>query len=242
MLGSLKNAIKEFFCRIRNLRCRQRPGLNMSGTILILAPHPDDEALGCGGLIARLCANGNHPHVVIITGGGGSHRGCCNTAEEEIVAARRSLTRQAMEALDFPVGNLHELDYPDGDIGGAHPEQELQLRKLIDSIRPKTVLVPHHGEGWPDHLAVRELGLKLTPKEAEVYEYCVWMWYYRQRSLDWRNASCLRMTNEEHSRKTEAVRVYTAACAPCGKPWSGVLPAVFIKANSTATELFFKIK
>ena len=75
--------------------------MNLSGTVLILAPHPDDEALGCGGLIARLCANGNPPHVVIMTGGGGSLRGHSNMPESEVVEARRKLSFSPV--LEIPV-------------------------------------------------------------------------------------------------------------------------------------------
>jgi LmbE family N-acetylglucosaminyl deacetylase len=44
-----------------------------SGRIMILAPHPDDESLGCGGLIAELCRLGRPPLVVVLTDGTGSH-------------------------------------------------------------------------------------------------------------------------------------------------------------------------
>ncbi|HEX2943304.1 MAG TPA: PIG-L family deacetylase, partial [Rhodopila sp.] len=44
-----------------------------TGTCLILAPHPDDESLGCGGLIATAVAAGRAPLVVILTDGAGSH-------------------------------------------------------------------------------------------------------------------------------------------------------------------------
>ena len=40
---------------------------------LILAPHPDDESLGCGGLIAEACARGRPPAVIIVSDGTGSH-------------------------------------------------------------------------------------------------------------------------------------------------------------------------
>ena len=44
-----------------------------TGTCLILAPHPDDESLGCGGLIAACCAAARPPLVVILTDGSQSH-------------------------------------------------------------------------------------------------------------------------------------------------------------------------
>ena len=44
-----------------------------SGPILVLAPHPDDESLGCGGLIAQACAAGIEVHVAILTDGSMSH-------------------------------------------------------------------------------------------------------------------------------------------------------------------------
>ncbi len=44
-----------------------------NGRTMILAPHPDDESLGCGGLIAELCRVGRPPLVVIVTDGTASH-------------------------------------------------------------------------------------------------------------------------------------------------------------------------
>lgn len=242
MFGTIKDLLRRFLIKSRKLRTKRIDECRFGRSILILAPHPDDEVFGCGGLIARLVAEGRAPYVAVLTGGGGSHRSCCDVAEEEIVAARRGLTRKALAELGLPHENIYELDYTDGDISGQHPEQEDCLRRIIDELKPATILVPHRGEGWSDHLAVRELGVKLAPKGAEIYEYCVWMWYYRQRTLDWTNAVCLHMTPREHTRKLAAIQAYTEACAPCGNPWVGVLPQLFVKANSADIELFFKLK
>lgn len=239
---NIKTFIRSLFILRRRHRAYRGKPIMTNNSTLILAPHPDDEVFGCGGLIARLVAEGRAPYVVVMTGGGGSHRSCCDVAEKEIATARRRLTRKAMAELGLRPENIYELDYPDGDIGGEHPKQEERLRKIIDKIKPDTILVPHHGEGWPDHLAARGLGVKLAPKDAVVYEYSVWMWYYRQRSLDWASASYLRMTPQEHSQKLAAIQAYTSACAPCGKPWVGVLPKLFVKANSADVELFFRLK
>lgn len=243
-MSALKELVKLFYLRLLQIRAGRAGAFTPRGRVLVMAPHPDDEVFGCGGLIATLCAEGHAPHVVVLTGGGGSHRGCCPTPETEIVKARRELTRRAMTLLGLPDGNLHQLDFTDGSIGEcfARPEYREQIEQLIARVKPDMILVPHKGEGWPDHLAVRYMGLELAPEGAEVWEYCVWFWYYIQRHLDWKNARQLKMTGTEHGLKLQAIDTYHSALAPCGKPWVGVLPPLFVKANSRNHELFFKIR
>ncbi|WP_240051127.1 PIG-L deacetylase family protein, partial [Bacteroides salyersiae] len=45
-------------------------------SLLIIAPHPDDEVIGCAGLIQRSLNKGNNVYVIILTGGEASHNGC----------------------------------------------------------------------------------------------------------------------------------------------------------------------
>lgn len=209
---------------------------------LILAPHPDDEVMGCGGLIQRLSQQGNPPHVIILSGGGKSHAGCCGIEEDLLTAERRSAARRILSNLGLPESHLHLLDFPDGGISLTHPEME-QLRALMSAINPETVFIPHQGEGWPDHLVCRDL-VKAIPSlnSAPVYEYCVWFWYYNVWNLDWKNATVLRMSPEEHVAKCQAVDDYTTALAPCGKPWAGVLPKLLVAAAKWDKELYFKVR
>lgn len=237
----LKNWAKSFLIRIKHQRSKYCTKFQLNGCVAIIAPHPDDEVFGCGGLITRLVAEDNALHVIVLTGGGGSHRGCCSTSESDIIDARRNLTHKAMSVLGFPKSHLHELDFADAHISEGYSEEKKKLEALISEIKPAVILVPHHGEGWPDHLAARDLGIELAGENTEVYEYCVWMWYYRQKNLDWKNAYVLKMTEAEHQKKLEAIKTYHSALATCGKPWVGVLPKLFVDANSTNLELFFKI-
>jgi LmbE family N-acetylglucosaminyl deacetylase len=66
-----------------------------AGRTLVLAPHPDDESLGCGGMIAALCRRGRPPRVVVLTDGTGSHAQSATPARE----LRRLREREATEAL-----------------------------------------------------------------------------------------------------------------------------------------------
>lgn len=214
--------------------------IQVSGRIVVVAPHPDDEVIGCGGLIARLVGMGNAPQIVVLTGGEGSHAGCCKLSDKDIKDARRRLTRDALFILGVPNQNIHELDYPDGGISFGNKQTD-ELKKLINQIQPQTVFVPHWGEGWPDHVKTAEIVKSLTQPGTIIYEYCVWMWYYNVwRGLDWKNAAVLKMSPEEHVLKLRAMDAYTKPLAPCGNPWSGILPPIFLKAHRGRTELYFR--
>ena len=238
----MKNLLRYAHCVwLRIMACKARKFLP-DRHILIVAPHPDDEIIGCGGLIAHLVKENKAPHVVIMTGGEGSHHGCCDTSSGDIVAARRRLTRNAAAIVGLPIENIHELNYPDGGISMNNTETD-RLKTLIDELQPDTILVPHWGEGWSDHIQTAEIVKQIAPHSAKRWMFCVWVWYYNVwRDLDWKNAAQLCMTPAEHRIKLDAMDAYIRPLAPCGKPWSGVLPKVFVKANKWNRELYFSLK
>lgn len=209
--------------------------------IIIIAPHPEDEVLGCGGLITRMTASGSPPHIIVLTGGERSLGSESGIKEVEIKKARRNLTRKALTELGLPMENLHEFNLADGHIGESTEEQLNEVRECIIGLNPDMLLVPHWGEGWPDHINVSKLFTKGLPNNCEVWEYCVWMWYYNVwRGLDWKNASVLRLTKEEQSLKNRAIDEYVLPLSPIGRPWSGDLPPIFLKAARGPVELYFK--
>lgn len=238
--------IKNIFRYIRivalQLLYRFRCTLSLTDNIVIIAPHPDDEVMGCAGLIQKLVEYGTPPHLIIMAGGEGSHRGCCDTSEEAIVDARRELTLKSAKILGIPESHIFFLDYPDEHVSIGHSETE-KLRKLLAEIQPKTLFVPHWGEGMPDHLQTAEIVKDLMKdKNIYIYEYCVWMWYYNVWNLDYKNAFIVKMDKNMHERKLRAIEQYITPLAPCGKPWSGILPKVFLRAARWNKELYFKVR
>ena len=206
MLRIIKHCIRRFRLFIIHLRNCCKPHLQLSGKTVIIAPHPDDEVIGCAGLIQALVERGVPPHVIILTGGEGSHRGCCDTPDSHIIAARQQLTTKAMETLGLPESHIHHLKYPDGGIDFAHSETE-NLKALLVQLSPKALFLPHWGEGWSDHTKVAGIVKELTKQlTADIYEYCVWMWYYNVWKLDYRNARILKMSaNNSKQRKFSIV-------------------------------------
>lgn len=212
-------------------------------SLLIIAPHPDDEVIGCAGLIQRSLNKGNDVYVIILTGGEASHNGCCGITSQELITARRGLAININRKLGIPTKNLFFLDYPDGKISYNHQETD-KLSRLIKNIHPHAIFIPHKGEGWNDHIQAGNIIRRITTEMTDIrlYEYCVWFWYYNTWKIDWKNAQLLNMTKEEHLKKKEAIDKYIYPKAPCGKPWSGTLPKIFIHANRWNKELYFKIR
>lgn len=240
MINIIKDFGRKIFIRMMRNKAVKCMPFDLHGRTLIIAPHPDDEVLGCGGLIAKLVADGNPPYIVILTGRGASHSNCCGLESESIVSERRKLTKDALSILNLPLENLFELDFKDGHISASDIEEIREFNKIINDIKPANILVPHKGEGLSDHLAAREIGLSF--KEVNLYEYCVWMWYYHQKELDWHNGYILQLSENQEGKKRNAIKTYIEPQAPCGNPWSGVLPEVFIKACSWDKELYFKLR
>jgi LmbE family N-acetylglucosaminyl deacetylase len=83
------------------------------GRALILAPHPDDESLGCGGLIAAACARGEPPVVVVLTDGAASHPNSRAWPSQRLRALRERETRSAVAHLGLRADHVFFLRYPD---------------------------------------------------------------------------------------------------------------------------------
>lgn len=246
MSGDLKSYIKDWGRKVHiswlRAKLRQLPELEIKGNVVIVAPHPDDEVIGCGGLIRRLIEKGTTPYVIVMTGGGASHKTCCQTPEEVIITERRKLTHKALGILGLPEDHIIELDFTDGSIGtGLKENKDTRLGGVWSQVNPDHIFVPHWGEGWKDHINTAKLVKENIPDKTVVWEYCVWMWYYNVwKGLDWSNSYELKLSEKEFRLKQEAMDAYLLPKAPCGKPWSGLLPKIFVNAHKAPIELYFR--
>jgi LmbE family N-acetylglucosaminyl deacetylase len=117
-------------------------------SVLIIAPHPDDEALGCGGAVANHTDRGERVAVAFLTSG---ELGLRTLPQAE---ARRVREREAEEAAGvLGVSALHFLRQPDWLVGDGIAEAARALRPLLADAAPHTIYLPHPGEWHPDHRA-----------------------------------------------------------------------------------------
>jgi LmbE family N-acetylglucosaminyl deacetylase len=92
------------------------------GRALILAPHPDDESLGCGGLIAAACEAGQPPIVVILTDGAGSHPHSRRFPPDILRATREAETLAALACLGLAANRAVFLRTHDTRAPSSGPE------------------------------------------------------------------------------------------------------------------------
>lgn len=237
------------------LRKNHRPWpARPTATTLVFAPHPDDEALGCGGLIAHRAGSGETVHVVFITDGAASHPGHPLHAPEDISALRAKEARLAAGILGVPQENLAFLNAPDGRLPHLDTTRRTELvaaiSRLIGRIAPDEILITSRHDGSTEHAAASRLlrdALAATPgPQPRLLEYLVWS---RWNPLLVRPAfaspvaiHCHRLSEKEAGLKHEAIHVYRSQIEALA-PWPrAVLPEGFVRMFNEPEEFFFEFK
>jgi LmbE family N-acetylglucosaminyl deacetylase len=126
----------------------------MAKSILIIAAHPDDEVLGCGGTIARLSDEGAVVHVAFLSDGVSSREDVRENMQLELIS-RRSAAQNACEILG--VKSVSFGDYPD-NLMDTIPLLNIvqEVEKLIVNHLPEMVFTHHAGDVNIDHRRVHE--------------------------------------------------------------------------------------
>lgn len=119
--------------------------------VLVFAPHPDDEVIGCGGQICAHRAQGDQVAVVFMTNG---EAGDLNVPAAELAATRKSEAEAANKLLG--VSQLHWLGLPDGGIT-YHTQTISQIAEILRTIKPDVVYGPHARDAHTDHRAAHQL-------------------------------------------------------------------------------------
>lgn len=126
----------------------------MKKNILILAAHPDDEVLGCGGTIARYISEGNHVHVGFIADGVSS-RDIESPQQNKELELRRKSARAALNILG--VTSISFENFPDNRMDTvATIEVAKAIEKLIETHKPEVVITHHFGDVNVDHRKIHE--------------------------------------------------------------------------------------
>lgn len=148
---------------------------------LVIAPHPDDEALGCGGLLAALAEAGARLGAVFVTDGGASHPRSRDWPRQRLAALRAEEAAASLAALGAADAARLHLGLPDAGIerGGAAWDAALEeMAALVAALRPELVLAPWRRDPHRDHRDVHALtvdALRRAGLRPRLLEYPIWL-------------------------------------------------------------------
>jgi LmbE family N-acetylglucosaminyl deacetylase len=138
--------------------------------VLVLAPHADDEVLGCGGTILLHEAQGDPVHVVVAFDGLGglSPEWPRDTRRREASRVSKLLGLGPYQFLEHPEGHVPSTVQFDSGVR--------QLAELIDALDPDIVYAPWPGEAHVDHRRGRAAfrAVRALDKQTEIWGYEVW--------------------------------------------------------------------
>jgi LmbE family N-acetylglucosaminyl deacetylase len=219
------------------------PALSLAGcsTALVVAPHPDDEVLGAGGVLVELRQRGCAISVLALTDGEASHPGA--PVAPATLAARRAAEseRAVRELLDgCPIDRL---GLPDGDLAACEPE----IRRAVEErLAPGAwCFAPLRQDGHPDHeAAARATALACERRGARLIEYPIWMWHWSAPGdprIPWERARRARLTRAARSRKSRAIAAFASQIAPISSGAAGeaILPPAVLERFLRPTEVLF---
>ena len=217
---------------------------------LVIAPHPDDETFGCGGLIRLNRDAGVSVRIVLLTDGEAVGN-ATDECRETIVAARRREFVEACHRLGVQSEDLRFLHLPDGALPQrGQPGFESAMRALLAEVQdfaPAEVYCTHENDVRPDHIAAAHLAqaaLKAWGKPCSLFYYPVWMWYHAssglRKRLDCQGAWRLDI-NRVLPAKKQAIAAYLDAPQKTfgGHPFCGCLPWSFLRNFRRRYEVYF---
>lgn len=159
------------------------------GKTLIVAPHPDDESLGCGGAIALLRRFEIRVEIVVMSDGTKSHPNSQEYPAERLRDLREVEMLEAAAILGVAQSRVRFLRYPDR----AVPQQDspgfaaavARFAEILENVQPATILAPWRRDPHPDHLAAHQIAataIRQLNRKIRVIEYPIWLWELARRA------------------------------------------------------------
>jgi|SRR5579859_5948802 len=116
--------------------------------VLVIAPHPDDESIGCGGALCLHARRGDRVAAVFLTSG---ELGLKRLPRENAMAIRESEARKAAKILKL--SNLFFLRCGDWSLDSEISKAASLLKPILKHVKPRLIYLPHPQEWHPDHKA-----------------------------------------------------------------------------------------
>ncbi len=168
--------------------------------LVVVAPHPDDETLGAGGLIASWRARDRAVILISVSDGEAAR-----PELPDLAAMRRAELTAALAELGVGPSAVRHLGLPDGDLARWEPLIESTVLSLIP--RDATLVAPRVGDGHPDHDAVGRACARAAERAgAPLARYPIWSWFNDDvSSLEEFALGRFPLSSEVEERKRRAI-------------------------------------
>ncbi|PMZ86514.1 MULTISPECIES: PIG-L deacetylase family protein [unclassified Pseudomonas] len=193
---------------------------------VLIAPHPGDEVVTCGGLLQLLSSLGHPLQLISITDGSASHPGSQQWSEKRLSVFRPQESVEAIRRLGLP---MHSLKWIRGGFtDNALAEQEDQIARFITRyLRPGDVVFSTwRQDGNVDHDTVGRASARAAANIGATYNdvpFWAWHWPARDRELiPWHRARKVRLDTWTVARKSHATHAYASQLD--GEPAIGLAP------------------
>ncbi|CAM3599361.1 putative LmbE-like protein [Pseudomonas reidholzensis] len=186
--------------------------------LVLVAPHPDDEILMAGGLLAGFGGREHELVLISATDGEGSHPNSTRWTEHRLRRQRPLESRHALQLLGLNPNNLdwRRLHLKDGEV----PRDEAFLvNHLNQLLKPDDLLMTTwRSDGHCDHEAVgRAAAQAARVRKAQLAEVPVWAWHWAgadDARLPWSRAHRLELDEGRLARKREAIAAHVSQLEP----------------------------
>ena len=174
--------VEAFLRALQDMPVTSPRELTAGRPFVVLSPHPDDESLGAGGLIAAACSGGEHVDVVVLTDGAGSHPRSVLYPRERLVALRRAECARAAAHLGLPDGRVTHLDLPDTQAptsGTAFEQAVERIVGIVDTAGAASAFVTWGRDPHCDHEAAELMARAVRSRRPmlRLWSYPIWGWH-----------------------------------------------------------------
>ncbi|MFI8393422.1 PIG-L deacetylase family protein [Pseudomonas sp. NPDC078863] len=181
---------------------------------VIIAPHPDDEVLGCGGIMQLLAAAGRPLQLISVTDGSASHPGSQRWTVERLSVVRPQESAEALRRLGLP---MHSLKWLRGGFTDTQvAAQETELSEFIGGYlhASDVVFTTWRQDGHSDHEAVGRASVEAARRVgATCHELPVWTWHWatpEDASVPWDRARKIILSPTHIARKRHAAHAFAS--------------------------------